>query len=97
MSGNPSGVAMPEWLARHDKENGSWTVKNGPAERGQAWTNQKERVMRVPFGGDETNRVIRAHEMAHARVSPELAILGTELGISEGSIRSAEEDRKSVV
>jgi hypothetical protein len=93
MSANQSGVAMPEWLARRDKANGSWTVKNGPAERGQAWTNQKERVMRVPFGGDETNRVIRAHEMAHARVTPELAILGVERGISEGSIRSAEEFR----
>jgi hypothetical protein len=93
MSANQRGVAMPEWLARRDRENGSWTVKNGPAERGQAWTNQRERVMRVPFGGDETNRVIRAHEMAHARVSPELAILGTELGISEGAVRSAEEFR----
>lgn len=93
MSTDQRGVAMPEWLARRDRKNGSWTVKNGPAERGQAWTNQRDRVMRVPFGGDETNRVIRAHEMAHARVSPELAILGTELGISEGSIRCAEEFR----
>jgi hypothetical protein len=31
--------------------------------------------------------------MAHARVSPEFAILGTEMGISEGSVRSAEEFR----
>lgn len=88
-----TGYAMPEWLARNDTENGAWDVRNGPAQRGEAWTNQRERIMRVPFGGDETNRVIRAHEMTHARVSPQLAILGTELGISEGSIRCAEEFR----
>lgn len=88
-----SGVAMPEWLARRDVQNGAWTVTNGPAQRGEAWTNQRDRVMRVPFGGDETNRVIRAHEMMHARVSPTLAILGTEMGLSEGSVRCAEEFR----
>lgn len=95
MIGTPSGtgVAMPEWLARQDRDNGAWDVRNGPAQRGEAWTNQRERLMRVPFGGDETNRVIRAHEMTHARVSPELAILGVELGISEGAIRAAEEFR----
>ena len=91
MSG--SGVAMPEWLARNDTENGPWNIINGPAQRGEAWTNQRERKMRVPMGGDETNRVIRAHEMMHARVSPAMAILGTERGISEGSIRAAEEFR----
>lgn len=89
----PTGYAMPEWLARNDTENGAWDVRNGPAQRGEAWTNQRDRIMRVPFGGDETNRVIRAHEMTHARVSPQLAVLGTELGISEGSIRCAEEFR----
>ena len=93
MSETMTGVAMPEWLARRDTENGPWTVTNGPAQRGEAWTNQHDRKMRVPFGGDETNRVIRAHEMAHARVSPENAVLGTELGISEGSVRCAEEFR----
>ena len=93
MSVTDTGYAMPEWLARKDTDNGAWDVRNGPAQRGEAWTNQRERIMRVPFGGDETNRVIRAHEMTHARVSPELAVLGTELGISEGSIRCAEEFR----
>lgn len=87
------GVAMPEWLARRDAPNGPWEVQRGNAKRGEAWTNQRDRIMRVPFGGDETNRVIRAHEMAHARVSPVMAILGVERGISEGSIRAAEEFR----
>lgn len=87
------GVAMPEWLARRDVQNGAWEVQRGEAKRGEAWTNQRDRVMRVPFGGDETNRVIRAHEMTHARVSPVNAVLGMELGFSEGSIRAAEEFR----
>ena len=95
MSGTATGlgVAMPEWLARRDTPNGAWEVQRGEAKRGEAWTNQRDRVMRVPFGGDETNRVIRAHEMTHARVSPMNAILGTEKGYSEGSIRAAEEFR----
>ncbi len=87
------GVAMPEWLTRRDTPNGAWEVQRGEAKRGEAWTNQHDRIMRVPFGGDETNRVIRAHEMTHARVSPMLAVLGIERGISEGSIRAAEEFR----
>lgn len=88
-----TGVAMPEWLQRNDTENGAWSVQNGPAQRGEAWTSLRQRMMRVPFGGDETNRVIRAHEMMHARVSPMNPLLGTEVGISEGSVRAAEEFR----
>lgn len=87
-----AGVAMPEWLTRRDMDNGAWTVENGPAERGKAWTEINHRVMRVPFGGDETNRTIRAHEMMHARVSPATP-LGIELGISADSLAAAEEFR----
>jgi hypothetical protein len=87
-----TGVAMPEWLTRQDQPNGAWTVEKGPAQRGEAWTRIDQRVMRVPFGGDETNRVIRAHEMMHARVSPN-EVVGTELGISAESIVAAEEYR----
>lgn len=87
-----TGVAMPEWLNRRDRENGAWQVRNGPAQRGEAWTALHERIMRVPFAGDETNRVIRAHEMMHARVSPETR-LGIELGISDDALQAAEEFR----
>lgn len=91
-TGNPTGHAMPEWLTRRDVENGGWTVENGPPLRGEAWTNLSERKMRVPVGGDETNRVIRAHEMVHAKVSP-IRLLGTERGISAESLIAAEEFR----
>ena len=87
-----TGVAMPEWLTRHDVDNGTWEVRSGPPERGEAWTKVYDRIMRVPVGGDETNRLIRAHEMMHARVSPVIPI-GPELGITLESILAAEEFR----
>lgn len=87
-----TGVAMPEWLTRRDIDNGAWNVTEGPAARGEAWTEINHRVMRVPFGGDETNRVIRAHEMMHAKVSP-LTRPDTGLGVTEDSIVAAEEFR----
>lgn len=65
-----NGVAMPEWLDRKDVESGSWTVEQGLPVRGAAWTNISERRMTVPVGGDEASRIIRAHEMMHAKVSP---------------------------
>lgn len=65
-----SGVAMPEWLDRHDIENGAWTVEPGLPMRGVPCTNISERRMVVPFGGAEAHRLIRAHEMMHAKVSP---------------------------
>lgn len=87
------GVAMPEWLQRRDREAGAWNVKEGAARRGEAWTINVRREMQVPFGDHETNRVIRAHEMMHAKVTPEYGILGSERGISVESLRAAEEFR----
>lgn len=64
------GVAMPEFLTRNDVDGGSWTVGQGTPTRGDAWTNIHDRHMRVPFGDSPLARVIRAHEMAHAKASP---------------------------
>ncbi len=61
---------MPEFLTRNDIENGAWVVGQGTPTRGDAWTNLTDRHMRVPFGDDATARVIRAHELAHAKASP---------------------------
>lgn len=95
---SPSGVAMPEWLARRDRENGAWNVVAGQAVRGDAWTNATERVMRVPIGGDATNRVIRAHEMMHAKVSPLAANIGeAEENIPVEVLRASEEMRVNLL
>lgn len=61
---------MPEWLSRHDRPNGSWTVTSGSLQRGAAFTDLVQHRMQVPGGSDPTSRCVRAHEMMHAKVSP---------------------------
>lgn len=87
-------MPMPEWLARRDREMGAWTVQVGAPVRGDAWTNLTDNVMRVPVGNDGASRAIRAHEMVHARVSPQdLTEHDTRFGVTEAAIRAAEEFR----
>ena len=50
--------------------NAPWTVKPGSPRRGEASCNLTERILEVPLGRDATSRVVRAHELMHARVSP---------------------------
>lgn len=49
-----------------------WTVRPGSTRRGEASCNLTERILEVPLGRDATSRVVRAHELMHARVSPHL-------------------------
>ncbi len=49
---------------------GRWSVREGTTRRGGASCDLHQRVLEVPFGHDETARVVRAHELMHARVSP---------------------------
>lgn len=51
-------------------ESGEWTVEKGKAQRGGAWCNVRDRVMSVPLEATEGARLVRAHELMHARVSP---------------------------
>jgi len=53
-------------------QSGPWTVTAGSTRRGDASCNLTERVLHVPLGHDATSRVVRAHELMHARVSPHL-------------------------
>lgn len=64
------GTALPEFLSRHDIEGSSWTVEAGTPTRGDAWTDLTAHRMRVPVGDIEAHRIIRLHEMMHAKVSP---------------------------
>ena len=90
------GVAMPEFLSRRDRVTEAWAVEQGAPVRGEAYTNLTDRVMRVPFGNSPAARVIRAHEMIHAKVSP-LTVPGSIVvqGVVVGgeAIRAAEEVR----
>lgn len=62
----------PEWLERKDipLTEEPWEVTPGSPARGEAWTDIRNRRMRIPVVDDEAARVIRAHEMVHAKISP---------------------------
>ncbi len=60
----------PEILTREDTENGRWDVEHVAPRRGLPVTNIVDRIMRAPGDSTEMSRVIRAHEMMHAKVSP---------------------------
>ena len=57
-----------------------WTVKPGSTLRGEASCNLTDRILEVPLGRDGTSRVIRAHELMHARVSPHQSLCVEALG-----------------
>jgi len=87
--------AMPEWLVRQDEPTRAWTVQQGNAQRGDAWTNITECEMRVPFGRDDISRLVRAHEMMHAKASPKVLDprVAAVWGHSDEFMRAAEEFR----
>ncbi len=49
---------------------GRWLVQGGTTMRGQASCNVRDRIIEVPLEDSPTARVVRAHELMHARVSP---------------------------
>ncbi len=63
-------IAEPEWLGRNDAEHGAWQVEDCEPRRGIPATSIVERKMLAPAHDTEQARVIRAHEMMHAKVSP---------------------------
>lgn len=63
-------TAEPEWLHRHDTDNGAWDVQDCEARRGIPATSITERIMLAPKADTPQARAIRAHEMMHAKVSP---------------------------
>lgn len=69
MSGS---LIYPELLSgRSDEETlRPWTIQEGSAVRGAASCNLTERILEVPLGAGDQARVVRAHELMHARVSP---------------------------
>lgn len=88
-------LPIPEMLGRRDAKHGNWSVDSCAPVRGLPMTNIVEREMKVPVSQEETDRVIRAHEMVHAKVSPaDDFILWLNRGIaSDDALRSVEEVR----
>jgi len=90
------GVIFPELLSgREDQvDNRPWTVHEGSSMRGSASCNLSERVLEVPFGPGEQARVVRAHELMHARVSPHAKHLMKALDeVSPRALECSEEFR----
>lgn len=63
-------IAEPELLGRNDHEHGRWVVDACNPRRGEPYTNLIDREMKVPTHDTDLARVIRAHELMHAKVSP---------------------------
>lgn len=64
-------TAFPDLLGRHDAAHGTWEVRTGTMGPGMAWTELGNRRMNVPHGDTPNERSVRAHEMVHAKVSPQ--------------------------
>ena len=72
---------------------GPWHVRAGTTQRGGASCNLSAREIEVPLEASEVARVVRAHELMHARVSPavlESAALGD---VDPRALECAEEFR----
>lgn len=62
---------LPQMLTRADRDlGGNWDIEGCIAARGAPYTIIEHREMRVPVERDDLAKVIRAHEMMHAKVSP---------------------------
>jgi len=63
-------LTEPEWLGRKDSPDGRWVVHECEPVRGAPATSVIGKEMHIPTGDNQYERVIRAHEMMHAKVSP---------------------------
>lgn len=69
---NNGNLPLPEMMTRRDvkREAGEWKIDTCAPVRGKPMTDIVGKHMVVPVGNEQVDRVIRAHEMMHARVSP---------------------------
>ncbi len=89
-------VIYPELLRGREDDDSlePWTVQEGSTARGAASCNLTDRVLEVPLGAGELARVVRAHELMHARVSPHAHHLIRALEeVSSRALECAEELR----
>jgi hypothetical protein len=91
-----NGLIFPELLSRRDDDNvsGAWNVRECSTMRGEASCDLSEQVLEVPLESSELARVIRAHELMHAQVSPHSWHLRKALDeVSPRALECAEELR----
>jgi len=90
-----TGVVFPELVTGRDDGfvDGAWRVREGSTMRGQASCDLSGRVLEVPLGEDPTARVVRAHELMHARVSPHDLDWESLVDVTPRALECAEEMR----
>lgn len=78
-----------------------WKVESGTTNRGDAWTDFTAHTIRVPSDTSPTARVIRTHELTHARISPntqeQLDAVSRRNGLSVDALIASEEFRVNTV
>ncbi len=88
---------FPEIAAvRGDVTSAPWRIERGSRLRGDASCDLGGRVLRVPLGADARARVVRAHELIHARVSPAHAT-APPAGVTPRALECAEEFRVNTI
>ncbi|MBU6233928.1 MAG: hypothetical protein KJS64_06745 [Acidobacteria bacterium] len=70
-----------------------WTVRQGTTQRGGASCDFAHRALTVPLGGAPIDRLVRAHELMHLRISPVEGIDVGAVGASRRAVECAEECR----
>jgi hypothetical protein len=89
-------LVYPELITGREDESAlrAWTVHEGSTMRGAASCNLRDRILEIPLGPGEQARVVRAHELMHARVSPHAHHLQRALSeVSSRALECAEELR----
>ncbi len=74
-----------------------WRIAEGSSLRGGASCNFTDRLLTVPLGGSPSDRVVRAHELVHTRVSPHTPVAVEPLGVHPRAIECAEEYRVNTI
>ncbi|MDE3082306.1 MAG: hypothetical protein KGJ39_02690 [Acidobacteriota bacterium] len=72
---------------------GAWRVRAGTTRRGGASCNLADREIEVPLEASEVARVVRAHELMHARVSPAALDCSALSDVDPRALECAEEFR----
>lgn len=99
-------LVTPEWVttSRVDVNvdealRGGWGVSYAPLARNASFTDFGSHEMAVPAEDTPEGRAVRLHELVHARISPTSVPheLLSQLGVSAGAVRLAEEVRVNSV
>lgn len=89
------GCVFPELLGGPEgQEPMAWHIRPGTSRRGGASCDVERRILEVPLEATPQARVVRAHELMHARVSPRVEHMIGALGeVTVRALECAEECR----